>query len=102
MRSAELRRVQGTISQPDPPDILCEVEGLGRVAFELVQLDSPDELSRMNDFQGVRALWAEAVEGLQPASRARHMNAQIDVIFRAGAIQRVRREIFAKIIGRAF
>jgi hypothetical protein len=28
------------------------------------------------------------------------MNAQIDVLFRAGAIQRVRREILAKIVGR--
>ena len=51
-RSAGLKIVQGMVSQPDPPDVLCEVEGLGPVAFELVQLDSRDELSRMNDFQG--------------------------------------------------
>lgn len=99
-RAAGLSVVQGTISQPDPPDILCEVEGLGRVAFELVQLDSRGELSRMNDFQGAHALWAEALEGMQPAIRARYMNAQIDVVFGAGAIQRVRREIFAKITDR--
>jgi len=80
--------------------MLCEVEGLGRVAFELVQLDGRDELSRMNDFQGVRALWAAALDGMQPTIRARHMNAQIDVIFRPGAIQRVRREIFVKIVDR--
>jgi hypothetical protein len=99
-RFAELKVVEGTISQPDPPDILCEVEGLGQVAFELVQLDSRAELSRMSDFQGVRALWAGAVEDMPPAIRARHVNAQIDVIFRAGAIQRVRREIFARIVDR--
>ncbi len=99
-RSAELKVVKSTISQADPPDILCEVAGLGRVAFKLVQLDSPAELSRMSDFQGVRVLWAGAVEGMQPAIRARHVNAQIDVIFRPGAIQRVRREIFAKIVDR--
>ena len=99
-RSAELKVVEGTIIQPDPPNILCEVEELGQVAFELVQLDSQSELSRMSDFQGVRALWAGAVEGMQPAIRARHVNAQIDVIFRSGAIRRVRRAIFAKIIDR--
>ena len=34
-RSAGLDVTGSSISQPDPPDILCEVHGLGKVAFEL-------------------------------------------------------------------
>jgi len=44
-------RVQ-SITQPDPPDIFCEIEGLGRAAFELVQLDDPIELQRMGYLAG--------------------------------------------------
>jgi hypothetical protein len=36
-----------SVTQPDPPDILCDVQGLGHVAFELVQLDDTEELQRM-------------------------------------------------------
>ena len=36
-----------SITQPDPPEILCDVEGLGQVAFELVQLDDTEELQRV-------------------------------------------------------
>jgi hypothetical protein len=42
-----------SIAQPDPPDILCEIEGLGQVAFELVQLDDAEELQRMRPPPGI-------------------------------------------------
>jgi len=36
-----------SITQPDPPDILCEIDRLGQVGFELVQLDDQLELQRL-------------------------------------------------------
>jgi hypothetical protein len=44
---AGLPVIVASITQPDPPDILSEIEGLGRVGFELVQLDARQELARM-------------------------------------------------------
>jgi len=46
-RDAHLVVRADSITQPDPPDFLCAVEGLGQVAFELVQLDNAEELQRM-------------------------------------------------------
>ncbi len=51
-----------SITQPNPPDILCEVEGLGRVAFELVQLDDAEELQRMGYLHRAREFWSDAVQ----------------------------------------
>ncbi len=55
-RDAHLVVRSDSITQPDPPDILCEVEGLGQVAFELVQLDDAEELQRMGYSQRSRVL----------------------------------------------
>lgn len=50
-----------SITQPDPPDILCEIEGLGQVGFELVQLDDQGELQRMKYLGRGPEFWEEAL-----------------------------------------
>lgn len=50
-----------SITQPDPPDILCEIEGLGQVGFELVQLDDQRELQRMGYLGRGPEFWEELI-----------------------------------------
>lgn len=51
--AAALKIVPDTIRQPDPPtpDLIAELEGEGRVAFELVRLNDPDQLTRLSLMQ---------------------------------------------------
>jgi hypothetical protein len=97
-RSAELDVTRSPISQPDPPDILCEVHGLGKVAFELVSLDSGDELRRMGYFQRVEEFWAEELKRAAPEVLKRHSNAQINVTFCNAASQNDRRAALGNLI----
>jgi hypothetical protein len=97
-RSAGLDVTRSPISQPDPPDILCEVHGLGQVAFELVSLDSGDELRRMGYFQRIEEFWAEELKNAAPVVLQRHTNAQINVTFRNAASQNDRRAALANLI----
>lgn len=80
-----------SIAQPDPPDILCEIEGLDRVAFELVQIDIADELQRMGYLLRAREFWSDATKALEPEVMARHRGAQINVEFDPQANQSRRR-----------
>src|ERR1700728_4379343 len=75
--------VEGEIEQPNPPDILCSVQGLGRVAFELVRLDDTDELQRMGYFQRTNEFWKGAMQQAAPGALASHSAAQINVFFEA-------------------
>jgi hypothetical protein len=51
--AAALKIVPDTVCQPDPPapDLIAELEGEGRVAFELVRLNDPDQLTRLSLMQ---------------------------------------------------
>jgi hypothetical protein len=98
--AAGFQIVPESVTQPDPPDILCEVTGIGRVAFELVQLDGREELSRMSDFRDSGHLWAEISRDLGSDVRQRHSNVQINVCFQTGAGQRMRRKIFSQMVAR--
>jgi hypothetical protein len=80
-----------SIIQPDSPDIRCEIEGLGRVEFELVQLDAQGELQRMRYFLRVREFWSDAIKALKPEVLQRHRGAQINVQFHPTANQGQRR-----------
>jgi hypothetical protein len=51
----------GSISQPDPPDILCRVIGNGPLAIELVALDSPETRSRLDNMQTTDEAWFRAL-----------------------------------------
>jgi len=98
--AAGLQIAPESVTHPDPPDILCEVAGIGRVAFELVQLDGREELSRMSDLRDSGHLWADVTRDLDSEVRQRHSNVQINVCFQAGADQRMRRKIFSQMVAR--
>jgi hypothetical protein len=89
-----------SISQPDPPDILCEIEGLGQVGFELVQLDDQLELQRMKYLGRGPEFWEDALREAPPEVVERHRAAQINVVFDAAANQTQRREAL-KLIAEA-
>jgi hypothetical protein len=91
-RVAGLRVPRESISQPDPPDILCEIKDLGQVGFELVQLDAPLELQRMKYLGRGPEFWEDALKEAPPDVVARHHAAQINVAFNATANQSRRRE----------
>ncbi|MDA8349012.1 MAG: hypothetical protein M0038_09460 [Pseudomonadota bacterium] len=81
----------GSITQPDPPDILCELERRGQVGFELVQLDVQGELQRMKYLQRGPEFWEEALREIPHDVVERHRAAQINVAFDAKANQAQRR-----------
>jgi hypothetical protein len=80
-----------SITQPDPPDILCEIEGHGQVGFELVQLDDQGELQRMKYLGRGPEFWEEALREIPHDVVERHRAAQINVVFDAKANQARRR-----------
>jgi len=86
-----------SITQPDPPDILCDIEGLGQVGFELVQLDDQGELQRMKYLGRGPEFWEEALVEIPLDMVERHRAAQINVVFDANANQ-VRRRGALKLI----
>lgn len=86
-----------SISQPDPPDILCEVEGFGQVGFELVQLDEQLELQRMKYLGRGPEFWEDVLRDTPREVVERHRAAQINVSFDASANQTQRREAFKLI-----
>jgi hypothetical protein len=86
-----------SISQPDPPDIRCEVEGFGPVAFELVQLDDATELQRLGYLTRSQEFWADAAKDLPPETLERHRGAQVNVVFDPEANQGRRRAALALI-----
>ena len=80
-----------SITQPDPPDILCEIEGLGQVGFELVQLDDQVELQRMKYLGRGPEFWEDTLREIPHDVIERHRAAQINVVFDATANQARRR-----------
>ena len=87
-----------SITQPDPPDILCQIEGLGQVGFELVQLDDQGELQRMKYLGRGPEFWEEALREIPHDVVERHRAAQINVVFDAGANQARRRDALRLIV----
>ena len=53
--------VPGSIRQPDPPDIVCEIVGGGPLAVELVAIDAVDTRTRLNNMFNTKEAWARAV-----------------------------------------
>jgi hypothetical protein len=89
-----------SITQPDPPDILCEIEGLGKIGFELVQLDEQLELRRMKYLGRGPEFWEDVLRDTPREVVGRHRAAQINVAFDATANQAQRREAL-KLIAEA-
>jgi hypothetical protein len=58
---AGLHVVPGSISQPDPPDIVCEIFGHGTLAVELVAIDAPETRSRLDNMTTTDEAWSRAL-----------------------------------------
>lgn len=62
-------RVVGQIQQPDPPDIVAEIDGHGRVAFELVCVDAQEEFYKHEKFRKTDAAMERELASLPEARR---------------------------------
>jgi hypothetical protein len=56
--------------QPDPPDIICDVVGEGRLAIEIVALDAPQTRSRLDNMITTDEAWERAAAKLTILSSA--------------------------------
>jgi hypothetical protein len=95
-RAARLPVVAGSIEQPEPaPDVLCGIDGLGRVAFELTRLDDTAELTSKLLWLSTGKLWEQTLAGLSDEQRSdlrhRYADADIALVFVEHADQRKRR-----------
>jgi hypothetical protein len=67
--------------QPDPPDIICDVVGKGRLAIELVALDAPQTRSRLDNMLTTDEAWERAAATLSAERRARLRIEANDIFF---------------------
>jgi len=66
---AGLQIVRGTISQPDPPDIVCDIVGRGRIGFELVSIDAEETRVRLDNMLATDEAWERALATWPPDSQ---------------------------------
>jgi hypothetical protein len=97
--AARLPLIPESIEQPDPPapDLVAELEGSGRVAFELVRLNDPDHLTRFRLMQQMPGFLERQFAAL-PAERrlaltARYIDAEIIIDFQGAATLAQRRRV---------
>jgi hypothetical protein len=101
--AAEIRVLPGSLTQPDPPapDITAEVEGVGRIAFELVRLDADDEFLSRRMFLEARDLLQSEFQQLPDRKRigieAKFSSSGIAVEFRRFADTAARRRALTKV-----
>jgi len=81
---AGLHVVPGSILQPDPPDIVCEVVGHGSLAVELVALDAPETRSRLDNMLTTEEAWGRALATWPADNQARLLAETADVFFSIG------------------
>jgi hypothetical protein len=72
--------VPGSITQPDPPDIVCDVVGRGFLAVELVALDAPETRSRLDNMLTTDEAWNRALS-TWPAEDQKHLRTETDEVF---------------------
>src|SRR4051812_15789126 len=73
--------VAGSITQPDPPDIVCEIIGQGPLAVELVALDAPETGSGLDSMMATDKAWISALAPHPADHRARLRADTADVFF---------------------
>jgi hypothetical protein len=95
--AAELPLVPDTIEHPEPPapDLIAKLQGVGRVAFELVRLNDPDHLTRMRLMHQMPGFLDEQFAS-PPAERhkaltAKYADAYITIDFQGAATLAQRR-----------
>ena len=82
-QAARLPVVADSIEQPEPaPDIVCTLEGLGRVGFELTRLDAAAELTSKSAWLSTDKLWAQTLAALsaEHSSELRRLYGDADVV----------------------
>jgi hypothetical protein len=101
--AAEFRVTPGSLTQPDPPapDIAADIEGVGRVAFELVRLDADDEFLSRRLFLEAREFLESEFQQLPGHQRAaiatKFSSSEITVEFRRFADIAARRRALSKV-----
>jgi hypothetical protein len=70
-KAARLDVEHSSITQPDPPDILCNIAGVGLVGFELTAVDDAAALTRMSLLARTHEFWSQALDSFDPTTRAR-------------------------------
>lgn len=81
-------QVIGEIQQPDPPDIIAEIAGQGRTAFELVCVDAKSEFFRHELFRKTESMIKRGLAALPLERRAalerKYADAEINVALPSG------------------
>lgn len=72
--------VPGSIRQPDPPDVVCEIVGRGFLAVELVALDAPETRSRLDNMLTTDEAWSRALATWSDEDQA-HLRTKTNDIF---------------------
>jgi hypothetical protein len=94
----------GSITQPDPPDIVCNVAGFGSVGFELTAVDDVGALTRMALLARTDEFWAQALENLDPriraGLRADHSNVQVSLVYAEPGSTKQRRTAMRTVLER--
>jgi hypothetical protein len=78
---AGLQVAPDSISQPDPPDIVCEIVAHGPLAVELVAIDAPETRSRLDNMSTTDEAWSRALTAWPTKSQARLLGETVDVFF---------------------
>lgn len=73
--------VPGSISQPDPPDIRCEIVDRGLIGVELVAIDAPETRTRLDNMQVIDDAWVRALTSLPANDQVRIVAEAADVFF---------------------
>lgn len=94
----------GSITPPDPPDIVCNIGGMGSVGFELTAVDDVTALTRMALLARTHEFWTQALESLDPTIRARlradHGDVQVALVYAEPGSTRQRRDGMRAVLER--
>ena len=71
----------GSVVQSDPPDIVCDIAGEGRLAIELVALDAPETRSRLDNMITTDEAWDRAAATLSAEDQKRLRSEAEDIFF---------------------
>lgn len=70
-----------SISQPDPPDIVCEVTNLGHLGIELVAIDAEETRSRLDNMPNTEEAWHRALANCSHDVQIRLATENADAFF---------------------
>jgi hypothetical protein len=107
--AARLDVEPGSIEQPDPPDIVCNIRDRGAadfepVEFEMTAVDNGAALTRMGLLPRTREFWSQAFEKLdlvtQARLRAEHGDVQVAIEYTETGTKGQRRDSMRAVLER--